>query len=112
MGRARRPLPQGVAADGREQPGRAGQGGQGWGPAFPGRRTARAQPGTLRLPLNNHHVDVCQTRSAGFPGGPVVRTSPSSVGGVGSILGWGAKIPHVLGSKKQKQYGNKLNKDF
>ena len=27
---------------------------------------------------------------------PVARTSPSNVGVVGSILGWGTKIPHAL----------------
>ena len=53
-----------------------------------------------------------------FPGGPVVKTSPSNAGSVGSIPALGAKIPH--GSqpqnqnikKQQKQYGNKFNKDF
>ena len=37
-------------------------------------------------------------------------------GGAGSIPGWGAKIPQASGPKnqniKQKQYGNKFNKDF
>ena len=51
-----------------------------------------------------------------FPGGPVVGTSPSSVGGVGSTPGWGAKIPHALQPKtqiiEQKQYCDKFNKDF
>ena len=31
-----------------------------------------------------------------FPGGPVVKTSPSSAGGAGLIPGQGAKIPHAL----------------
>ena len=30
-----------------------------------------------------------------FPGGPVVKTSPSNTGAVGSIPGWGAKISHA-----------------
>ena len=34
-----------------------------------------------------------------FPGGPVVKTLPSSASGEGSIPGWGVKIPHALGSK-------------
>ena len=38
-----------------------------------------------------------------FPGGPVVKTSPSNAGGVGSIPGLGANIPHASGQKKQKQ---------
>ena len=46
----------------------------------------------------------------------MVKTSPSSGGGAGSIPGWGAKIPHAPWSKientKQKQYCNKFNKDF
>ena len=32
-----------------------------------------------------------------FPGGPVVKTSPSSTEGVGSISGRGAKIPRAAG---------------
>ena len=52
-----------------------------------------------------------------FPGGPVVKTSPSNAGGVGSIPGLGANIPHASGQKnknkiKQKQNCNKFNKDF
>ena len=51
-----------------------------------------------------------------FPGGPMVKTSPSNVGGAGSIPAWRAKIPHALGPKqqniKQRQYYNKFNKDF
>ena len=30
-----------------------------------------------------------------FPGGPVVKTSPSSAGSGGSISGLGVKIPHA-----------------
>ena len=48
-------------------------------------------------------------------GGPVVKTSSSNTGGVGSIPGQGDKIPHALWPKsqniKQKQYCNKCNKD-
>ena len=52
-----------------------------------------------------------------FPGGPVVKTSPSNAGVTGSISGrGGAKIPRASRSKnpnvKQKQYCNKFNKDF
>ena len=40
----------------------------------------------------------------------MVKTLPCNAGGVGLIPGWGAKIPHVLGSKnqniRQKQYCN------
>ena len=52
-----------------------------------------------------------------LPGCPVVKTSPSNAGGAGSIPGRGAKIPHALWPKnqkniKQKQYCNKFNKGF
>ena len=43
----------------------------------------------------SHHWD--------FPGGPVVKTSPSNAGGVGSIPGRGAKIPHASRPKKPKR---------
>ena len=45
--------------------------------------------------------------SGDFPGGPVVKTSPSNAGGTGSILCWGAKILLVL--KKQKQKTSKTS---
>ena len=51
-----------------------------------------------------------------FPGGPVVKISPSNAGGAGSIPGQGAMIPHASRPKnqniKQKQYCDKFNKDF
>ena len=52
-----------------------------------------------------------------FPGGPVVKTLPSSAEGVGLIPDWEDKIPHASRPKKdqnikQKQYYNKLNRDF
>ena len=52
-----------------------------------------------------------------FPGGPVVKTSPSTAGGAGLIPDWGAKIPHAsrrpkTQNIKQKQYCNKFNEDF
>ena len=37
-----------------------------------------------------------------FPGGSVVKTSPSNAGDVGSIPGRGAKIPHASRTKKPK----------
>ena len=51
-----------------------------------------------------------------FPGGPAVKTLPSSAGAVGSIPGQGAEIPYASRPKsqnmKQKQYCNKFNKDL
>ena len=43
-----------------------------------------------------------------FHGGPVVKTSPSNAEGAGLIPGQGAKIPHVLWSKK-KTHKNRSN---
>ena len=34
--------------------------------------------------------------SWGFPGGPVVKNSLGNAGDLGSIPGWGTKIPHAL----------------
>ena len=51
-----------------------------------------------------------------FPGGLVVKTSPSNAGDASSKPGLGAKIPHASLSKKQnvkqKQCCNKFNKEF
>ena len=49
-----------------------------------------------------------------FPSNTVVKPLPSNAEGMGSIPGWGAKMPHALQPKKQsikqKQYYNKFNK--
>ena len=62
------------------------------------------------------YMGVKTTQWRDLPGGPVVKTSPSNAGGVGSIPGQGVKIPHVSQPKnqniKQKQYCNKFNKDL
>ena len=51
-----------------------------------------------------------------FPGIPVVKTSPSSSGSVGSFPDQEARILHALWPEnqniKEKQYCNKFNKDF
>ena len=51
-----------------------------------------------------------------FPGSPVVKTSPSSAGGLGSIPSLGAKISVASWPKKQKikqkQYCSKFNEDL
>ena len=41
-----------------------------------------------------------------FPGGPVVGTSPSNAGGVGSIPGLGAHLPH--GQKNETSDKNSI----
>ena len=51
-----------------------------------------------------------------FPGGPVVKTLPSSTGRVGSFPRQGTEIPCTWWSEnqniKQKQYCKQFNKDF
>ena len=42
------------------------------------------------------------------PGGPVFKTLPSSVGGVGLIPDWGSKILHALCPKNQNINGSNL----
>ena len=37
----------------------------------------------------------CISKCQNFPDDPVVKTLPFNAGGVGSIPGWGAKIPHA-----------------
>ena len=43
-----------------------------------------------------------------FPGGPLVKTSPSSAGGVGLIPGPGAKLLHALWPKNQNMNRNHI----
>ena len=49
-----------------------------------------------------------------FSGNPAVKILPSNAVSVGSILGWGAKIPHALWPKNQniRQKHNRFNNDF
>ena len=37
-----------------------------------------------------------------FPGGPLVKTLDFQVGGMGSIPGWGTKIPHAVQNGKNE----------
>ena len=81
---------------------------------------------TCKQPWGWRHLWYCQGKIIlgfkiaacwDFPGGPVVKTSPFKARGVGSIPGWKAKIPNALRPKKlqnvkQKQYCNKVHKDF
>ena len=48
----------------------------------------------------------------GLPGCPVVKTSPSNAVGVGSIPGWGAKIPHASWPKEKKNRNRTKNMGF
>ena len=63
-------------------------------------------------------IYACRSKEMlwGFPGGPVVNTSPSNAGGEGSIPDWGTEIPHTLRPRnqniKQKHHCNQFNKDF
>ena len=64
----------------------------------------------------NRQPEDKEERAEVLPGGPVAKNPPSNAGGMGSIPGLGAKIPHASWPKtqniKQKQYCNKFNKDF
>ena len=53
--------------------------------------------GTERLESHIHEKEM----DWDFPGGPVVKTSPSKAGGAGSIPGQGTKIPLALWPKNQ-----------
>ena len=54
---------------------------------------------SFSMTINVHHS---KTMVRNFPGGSVVKTSPSNAGGVGLIPGQRAKIPQTLQPKNQK----------
>jgi len=56
-------------------------------------RVCEEKTDAQREPLINFGCKDRQWRD--FPGGLVVKTSPSKAGGVGLNSGWGAKIPHA-----------------
>ena len=51
-----------------------------------------------------------EQKSRDFPGDPMVKTSPFNAGGMGSMPGQEAKIPHALWPKNQNR--SKFNKNF
>ena len=57
--------------------------------------------------MKNINVSLINTWTLNFPGGPVVKTPPSSAWGVGSIPGLGTKIPHAV-QRSQKFFFNFL----
>ena len=61
------------------------------------------------------HRDGINSHMKDFPGGPVVETSPSNAGHVGSVPGRGIKISHaswpINQNIKQRQYCSKFNVD-
>ena len=68
------------------------------------------------LVAKSTYINTQKEQFKDFPGGLVVKTSPSSTGHVGSVPGRGAKIPQASWTKNQniaqKQYCNKFNKEF
>ena len=62
-------------------------------------KTAAVLQGKLRI-----------LESRDFPGGPVVKSSPSSAGDARLIPGWKAKNPHALWLKKKKKKKNPEHK--
>ena len=68
-------------------------------------------------PLDFRHISrtrreyifvVLRQQGWNFPEVLVVKTLPSNVEGVGSIPGWGAKIPYALWQKKKKTKKHKI----
>ena len=55
-------------------------------------------------------TQVLKRNFQGFPGGLVVKTLPSSVGGAGLIPGQGAKTPHASWPKKKKKPNKPQNR--
>ena len=49
------------------------------------------------------HSSVFQASSADSPSGPVVKTLPSSVGGSGSVRGWGSREPTCCRAPRKKK---------
>ena len=45
--------------------------------------------------------EECQESKKGLPGGLVVKTSPSNIGGAGSISDWGTKTVNIWWPKNQ-----------
>ena len=93
-----------------------------WNGLFQFQRTS-LEPSQPRLLLSLPNYELKEQPSAPIKACPwdflcssMVKISPSNAKGIGSIPGWGAKIPHVSWPKnqnmKQKQYCNKFNKDF
>ena len=61
------------------------------------------QPRTYVLDLWFSHHHWLKSFLGDFPGGPVVKTLPSSAGCADSIPGQGTKIPHASWPKKKKR---------
>ena len=80
------------------------------GPSPPSTKNDEAQSLSRVSAAMQSKLTECQY----FPGGPVVKISPSSAGGVSLIPDWGVKSPHASGLEnqniKQKQCCNKFNK--
>ena len=49
------------------------------------------------------HATDSKSMRREFPGGPVVKTLPSNVGGASTIPGWGSKVPHASQTKNQNE---------
>ena len=71
---------------------------------------------TVTMPIQRITKNLFKNEYRDLPGGPVVKTSPSSAGGVGLVPGQRAKIPHASQPKqqnmKQKKYCDKFSKNL
>ena len=78
---------------------------------FKEQRGKRLRSSNCKTPFTSHSKEFCfisvgeplrkKWNKGDFPGGPVVKTSPSNAMGAGSIPGGGAKIPHASQPKNQ-----------
>ena len=105
------PSPGSDAAQGAPAPESWGELGRAEGPGCP---QSRSPQGKCWFALGFPENKRGQLR--GFPSGPAITTSPSSVRGAGLNPGREAKIPHASWPKtqnmKQKQYWKKFNEVF
>ena len=63
--------------------------------------------------LEQSHIQFCllkKKKNQDLPGGPMVKTSPSSPWGMSSIPGWGVRIPKQKKKKKKKTENRKTSK--
>lgn len=70
-----------------------------------GINTVRNQTINCKLPLRVKTITISflTAEARGFPGGAVVRTSPSDAEGANLIPALGAKMPHVSLPKRKKK---------
>ena len=68
--------------------------------------------GSKSVPKSLHPETEKKRHLEDFPDGPVVKNLPSNAGDIGSIPGWGTKIPHAVGqlAERETQHSKKKKK--